>query len=128
MAVKPSSGRSALKGILHNLCPRCGNGRVFRGIYQMNPKCSECGVVFEREDGYFLGSLVLAYFMTGGMVVPVFSWLLLGAGWELPDALALCTALIVLSNPVLFYVTRMLWVHLDRGIIGARGFDDADLK
>lgn len=92
----------------------------------MNATCPECGILFEREDGYFLGSLVLAYFLTGGVTVPVFAYLLLGAKWELPDALVLCATVIVLLNPVLFYFTRMLWVHLDRGIIGRRGFDDSD--
>jgi hypothetical protein len=92
----------------------------------MNALCPSCGVKYEREDGYFLGSLVLAYFITGALTVPVFSYLLLGAKWEFPDALALCSAVIVLSNPVLFYLTRMLWIHLDRSIIGRRGFDDED--
>jgi len=65
---------SALSGILFQLCPRCRMGKIFRsnlyrgvdwGIYwgfpKMNDCCPACGLLFNREPGYFLGAMYISY-------------------------------------------------------------------
>jgi uncharacterized protein (DUF983 family) len=42
-------------------CPRCGQGRISNSIFQMNQTCSVCGVVFWKNDGEWLGPLVINY-------------------------------------------------------------------
>lgn len=49
-------------------CPSCGQGRIFAGLTKMNPRCSVCGVIFEREEGDFLGAMVIAYSVTAVVV------------------------------------------------------------
>jgi uncharacterized protein (DUF983 family) len=49
-------------------CPACGRGRIYRGLTTMNEECSHCGVVFEREEGDFLGAVVVAYSITSVVV------------------------------------------------------------
>jgi hypothetical protein len=44
----------------------CRRGRIFRGQIEMNPQCPECRYVFQREPGYFLGSLVIGYVLAVG--------------------------------------------------------------
>ena len=53
--------------ILALRCPRCLKGRVWRQFVAMNPTCPECGLVFERESGYFAGAMVVSY----GLAVPI---------------------------------------------------------
>ena len=36
-------------------CPQCGEGRLFRGLFQMNESCSACGASFKREQGFISG-------------------------------------------------------------------------
>ena len=36
-------------------CPRCGEGMLFRGWFRMRSQCDWCGLVYEREPGFFLG-------------------------------------------------------------------------
>ena len=43
-------------------CPQCGRGKLFRGWLSMPTECEECGLKFEREPGYFIGS---SYFNSG---------------------------------------------------------------
>jgi uncharacterized protein (DUF983 family) len=45
-------------------CPACKTGRVYRSLTEMNHACPNCGVVFEREEGDFLGAMVVAYSVT----------------------------------------------------------------
>lgn len=42
-------------------CPWCGGGKLFAGWFRMHERCSGCGFRFERETGYFLGSIYVNY-------------------------------------------------------------------
>src|SRR5215475_8890697 len=66
--MQPSSSLSARHSMLRQLCPRCRNGRIFRGsafrIYswpKMYERCPICDLKFERESGYFLGAMYISY-------------------------------------------------------------------
>jgi uncharacterized protein (DUF983 family) len=50
-------------------CPACRRGRICRSLFRMNETCPHCGVVFEREEGDFLGAIVVAYSITSVAVV-----------------------------------------------------------
>lgn len=39
-------------------CPCCGQGWVLRGWFAVPSHCRSCGIVFERESGFFLGSML----------------------------------------------------------------------
>ncbi|HWI63990.1 MAG TPA: DUF983 domain-containing protein [Symbiobacteriaceae bacterium] len=45
-------------------CPACKTGHVYRSFTQMHHACPACGVVFEREEGDFVGAMVVAYSIT----------------------------------------------------------------
>lgn len=65
--------RAALTG-MQLKCPACKAGRVYRSFTEINHTCPTCGVVFEREEGDFLGAMVVAYsllsvFVAAGVLV-----------------------------------------------------------
>ncbi len=37
---------------------------MFTGLLSMNRQCARCGLVYEREPGYFLGSIYINYGLT----------------------------------------------------------------
>ena len=76
-----SSRRSWWSALLQQRCPRCREGRMFKGMAAMNDPCPVCGLVFEREPGYFFGAMYFSYFIAVAILVPL--WLL--AGWLFPD-------------------------------------------
>src|SRR4051812_20354999 len=47
--------------LIRGLCPRCRKGRIFRGWMVMNEKCPACGLLLEREPGYFTGAMIFSY-------------------------------------------------------------------
>ncbi len=109
------SGGSRCWAILRQRCPRCRRGRVFRGSLEMNPTCPECGLVFEREQGYFLGAMYVSYTLST-ILLGLLTWVasLLLPEWDLGVlVLVACVAYVPLM-PSVFRYARVIWMHFDR--------------
>ena len=102
-----------LWAIARQRCPRCFRGPVFRGLMSTRAACPVCGLVFERETGYFVGAMYASYAF--GLVTTAY-WLpllLLGAPTWL--VIGLPTAHLILQTPLTFRYSRVIWLHLDHG-------------
>jgi uncharacterized protein (DUF983 family) len=100
--------------ILKLKCPRCREGKVYAGLFRMNPVCPVCGLKFEREPGYFLGAMYLNYGMGGVVLI---GWILglvlftsLPFFWDVASA----AALLVLLTPLIFRYSRVIFMNIDR--------------
>src|SRR4051812_20169419 len=107
MTVKRRSVFSAVLLAFGNTCPVCEQGRVFSGIIRMNEKCPHCGIVFEREGGYFTGAMSISYFISFFLVLPTFLPLLLSdrpfwiiVGVPIVEGILLC--------PLVFRYSRLI--------------------
>jgi predicted RNA-binding Zn-ribbon protein involved in translation (DUF1610 family) len=51
---------------LRNRCPNCGGATLFREgtLFEVNKGCPKCGLRFERDEGFFIGSMSLNYGVT----------------------------------------------------------------
>ncbi|HSJ44104.1 MAG TPA: hypothetical protein VK923_05405 [Euzebyales bacterium] len=47
--------------------PTCGAGDLFDGLFDIRDPCPRCGLVFEREEGYWLGAMIIAFAVIEGM-------------------------------------------------------------
>jgi uncharacterized protein (DUF983 family) len=56
-------------------CPQCGRGKISTSIFQMNQTCSVCGVVFWKNEGEWLGPLVINYSV--GLAAALAAWAVL---------------------------------------------------
>ncbi|MCA9092401.1 MAG: DUF983 domain-containing protein [Planctomycetaceae bacterium] len=94
-------------------CPRCGEERMFQGLFYMKPVCGHCGLKYEREPGYFLGSIYVNYgvtavlsavmYITGRFRIGLSNQLLL------PILLTFCIVFPVL----IFRYARAWWLAMD---------------
>jgi uncharacterized protein (DUF983 family) len=111
----------AISGILRQLCPRCREGKIFRGsLLRVFPKmretCAVCGLKFEREEGYFLGAMYISY----GMALVAITALSLIV-WKFSD-LSFDRIVFwgfILFLPLVFPITlfsRVLWIYLDQTV------------
>ena len=80
----------------------------------MHQACPVCGYVFEREPGYFVGSMYISY----ALAIPVYVALagvlkLLLRGRSDLVVLALALPLFIPFAPFLFRYSRVIWMHLD---------------
>lgn len=106
-----------LWAVLRQRCPRCRTGPVFRSLFAMNDPCPRCGLVFEREEGYFLGAMYVSYvlgcFLVGAAYFTAV-WL-----WPEVSSLRICLVLMALYLPLMpavYRYSRVIWLHLDRAI------------
>ena len=106
-----------LWAILRLRCPRCWQGRVFRGVFAMNDPCPVCGLVFQREEGYFLGSMYVSYFL-GSFVLGALFVLghVLLPEWNLQVVLLLALVPYCALIPPIFWYSRVIWMYIDRWV------------
>jgi uncharacterized protein (DUF983 family) len=96
-------------------CPRCRKGKMFRGALTMNDPCPVCGLIFQREEGYFLGAMYVSYVLSS-VLLTVFYFTL---GALLPNVGTVLLPLLALVPylpfvPLVFRYSRVFWVYLDR--------------
>ena len=102
--------------LLRQRCPRCGQGRIFGGLFSMNEQCSNCGLVFGRgEPGYFTGAMYFSYALGIPLIalVTLIEYLFL-PHWSLFNLVLMATALCVPLIPFVFQYSRVMWIYFDR--------------
>jgi hypothetical protein len=90
---------------------------MFRSMFTMNDPCPVCGLIFEREQGYFLGAMYISYAI--GLVFLVTFFFIATAllpGWN-----GIVVALVAVVPylpfiPAVFRYSRVLWIYYDRYI------------
>ena len=81
----------------------------------MNDPCPVCNLLFQREEGYFLGSMYFAYILAVLVQVPAFFILsLLLPSWDSIRVALLVIVLYLPLIPIVFRYSRVLWIYLDR--------------
>ena len=105
-----------LVAILGLRCPRCLQGKVWRGFISMSAACPVCGLVFEREPGYFTGAMVVSYVIA----VPVLGATVIGlmtiGGLDAVAALIIGDIAYLALVPFIFRYSRVVWLHFDWGM------------
>ena len=79
----------------------------------MNTACPTCGLVFEREPGYFTGAMLVSY----ALAVPVLGAIVIGlmtlGGLDAVPALLIGDTAYLALVPFIFRYSRVLWLHFD---------------
>lgn len=133
-----SLGRGArfwgcLKAILQMRCPRCWSGRIFRSSLDMNDPCPICGLLFEREEGYFLGAMYFSYALSLLFLITFY----VIASLLLPTWNSAFVALVAMVPylpfvPLVFRYSRVLWIYYDRAVcpsdLSAGNFEKSRLR
>ena len=102
-----------LRAIVASRCPRCLVGRVWRSAFAINARCPHCGLLFEREPGYWTGAMVASY----ALGVPLLALLALvvwaATRWDIVAVLLVADALFLALVPSVWRYSRVVWLHLD---------------
>jgi uncharacterized protein (DUF983 family) len=110
-----SSRRSWVKAMFLMRCPRCREGRLFKGLFRMNDPCSVCGLVHEREPGYFLGAMYFSYALAILVLVPLFFlFLSVLPTWPVLLVPLLPVLLYLPLTPLVYRYSRVFWIYFDR--------------
>ena len=123
-------GRSITRALSRGLtlcCPVCGGARVFQSPFRVRHHCPVCGALFQREEGFFVGAIMINVVTTEAAVMATAGlWLLSTAGGGGGAALLTLLFAVALLFPVAFYHHAWsLWLaadHLVEGLPQGGGF------
>jgi len=99
-------------------CPACGRAPIFGRPFNVKVHCTACGVVFKREEGFFVGAIMANVGATEVLILLVYLLSLLLTNLNEQKML---TALFVvgLTFPLAFYHhSWSFWLGLDHLIEG----------
>lgn len=110
---------STLRSMLRGLCPRCRQGLIYPGSFllglgKMRETCPCCGLKFEREQGYFLGAMMISYMLAVpvmGAFLLLFWWL---TRWSVETLILVSVLGLLPFTPMLARLSRVLWIYFDR--------------
>jgi len=111
----------AIKTIIQMRCPCCGKGEMFQqpGLYnirnmsKMNATCSNCGLNFNEEPGFYWGAMYVSYgFVVAELIVFVGVLYLLIGFSNLIIFTALLAVLSLAIAPFNFRISRAAYLYL----------------
>ena len=82
----------------------------------MLERCPNCGLKFEREQGYFLGAMYISYGLALSTIVVLALLLWASTSWSLQKITVWAILLFLPLAPTLTLLSRVLWIYLDRTI------------
>jgi uncharacterized protein (DUF983 family) len=82
----------------------------------MQERCLNCGLKFEREQGYFLGAMYISYVLALITIVAVGLLLWASTAWSLQKIVLWAVLLFLPLAPTLTLFSRVLWIYLDQAI------------
>jgi uncharacterized protein (DUF983 family) len=104
---------AALARAVRLRCPRCGRGQLYDGWLSMHERCAVCGLLYEREQGYFVGAMYVNYALTA--VLGLGGVLLLDAliGLSLTQQLLVAIPVMLLAPVLFFRHARSFWLGIE---------------
>jgi uncharacterized protein (DUF983 family) len=67
------SAMTLFRRALMRRCPVCDRGRMFKSYFAMNERCTSCGSIFWKNEGEWMGPMVMDYTAAGGAAL--LTWL-----------------------------------------------------
>jgi hypothetical protein len=81
----------------------------------MNDPCPVCGLIFQREEGYFLGSMYVSYLLSSVLLIAFyFALAALLPGWSGITVAFLALIPYLPLVPLVFRYSRVIWIHFER--------------
>ena len=110
---------SPIIGIFTEKCPKCGEGKVFNRkgnplLFQMprmNKNCPVCNHRFEKEPGYFFGSMFVSYAVTVAEMIIFFlivQFFVESFVW----IVVMIAFMAILLSTFNFRLSRMIWMYM----------------
>jgi len=100
------------------ICPACGRASIIEHPFNIKARCSACGIIFKREEGFFVGAIMANVVATELLILLVYFACLLLTNFS--DQTRLIIVFVVaVSFPLIFYHhSWSLWLGLDHLIEG----------
>ena len=112
--------KKIITSVTSNKCPNCLKGDFFvsnnpytlKKINETHRNCSNCGMDFRQEPGFYFGAAFVSYIFQ--VIILISLYLLLQVVIEINFWYFVSTIAVVLIilSPVLVRVSRLIWINL----------------
>lgn len=114
-----NSAVSPIHAALHCACPRCGEGKLFKGSLKIAPTCPSCGLDLSAEDSAD-GPAVFLMFILGFGIAPPAVYMGLTTSWPAWAQALLWTSVTIgitlaLLPPLKAYTVALQYKHRREG-------------
>ncbi len=131
---------SKFQSIARFRCPRCQKGVFFvahpynlNKVGDLHTNCSECGLKYEREIGFYFGAMYVSYGLGVGLFVTCwFSFNFLFSWVNTAAQIAWISFLSLALSPYLYALSKIIWAnlffHYDKDAIETFRRDEAEKR
>lgn len=112
---RPAGLATMLGRALRRRCLACGGPELFAGWFTLRDRCPACGFGYEREEGYWVGAMILNLGGAQLLFLAIFVGGMLGTWPDVPwTGLWIGGVATMVAFPILFYpYSKTLWVWGD---------------
>jgi len=94
-------------------CPDCGLGSLYASLFRMHARCYYCDLIFEREQGYFIGAIYINIIATESTVLLTLLIYGLITGTVDQRILTILFVLAIILPLIFFHHSKSLWLCID---------------
>ena len=109
---------STLSRCLRLRCPACGRASIVKRLFKIKDRCPSCGVLFNREEGFFVGPILINVVTTEAVILAGYFTSLMFSNNNYQHLL-LPLFIIAIAFPVSYYHhTWSIWLTFDHLVEG----------
>ena len=111
---------SKLNSIIKMKCPQCQEGDFFisrpydmKNLGKTHHHCSECGLRYEKEIGFYYGAMYVSYAL--GVALFVTCWVSFNLFFSSANIwlqIGVISGLSILLSPYLYALSKIIWANL----------------
>jgi uncharacterized protein (DUF983 family) len=99
-------------------CPACGNASIVNAPFRIKDRCSSCRVVFQREQGFFVGAILINVVTTELIILLAYLASLPVINAHYQFVLAMLFVIGVLFPIVFYHHSWSIWLTFDHLVEG----------
>ena len=99
-------------------CPACGRSSIFDRLFHVKDRCDVCRTIFKREEGFFVGAILISVVATEFVIVLAYliSLPIINTHYQLVITILFVMALLF---PLVFYHhSWSIWLSFDHFVEG----------
>lgn len=100
------------------VCPACGRASIVERPFQLKHRCTDCGVIFKREEGFFVGAIMANVVATEVFILIAYFLSLLVTNLDEQKMLTVLFGLGVTFPLAFYHHSWSLWLGIDHLIEG----------
>jgi uncharacterized protein (DUF983 family) len=115
----PKSKATAIFRGLTHACPKCSCRKTHSKYFSIKNACPRCGLKFEKESGYWTGSMAINMILTGGTIAIGLAIGLISTAPDIKVVPILATLIpLAVILPILLYpFCHTIWMAIDYGFL-----------